>query len=50
MIVGTYVGLVTVGGFLWWYMRYDGGPRISWDSLRHFQNVRHVAASSMLFQ
>ena len=29
MVIGTYVGLATVGGYAWWFMFYEGGPQIS---------------------
>ncbi len=36
MIIGTYVGAATVGGYAWWFMFYEGGPQISWYELTHF--------------
>lgn len=36
MAIGTYVGIGTVGGFAWWYMFYDDGPKMSWHDLTHF--------------
>jgi len=36
MVIGTYVGIATVGGYVWWYMFYEGGPQISFYQLRHF--------------
>ncbi len=29
MVVGTYVGAATVGGYAWWFMFYEHGPQIS---------------------
>lgn len=29
MVIGTYVGLATVGGYAWWFMFYENGPQIS---------------------
>ncbi|ERF71655.1 hypothetical protein EPUS_00644 [Endocarpon pusillum Z07020] len=36
MVVGTYVGAATVGGYAWWFMFYEHGPQISFWQLRHF--------------
>lgn len=36
LVIGTYVGLATVLGFVWWYMFYTGGPQISLYDLTHF--------------
>ena len=33
MVIGTYVGLATVGGYAWWFMVHEGGPKISWWQL-----------------
>jgi P-type Ca2+ transporter type 2A len=33
MVIGTYVGLATVGGYAWWFMFYEGGPRITFWQL-----------------
>ncbi len=37
LVVGLYVGLVTVAGFLWWFLGYEAGGRISWTQLTAFQ-------------
>lgn len=36
LVIGTYVGAATVGGYAWWFMYYSGGPQISWYQLTHF--------------
>ena len=36
LIIGTYVGVATVGGYAWWFMYYSGGPQISFHQLSHF--------------
>lgn len=36
MIIGTYVGMATVGGYAWWFMFYQGGPQISFHQLSNF--------------
>ncbi|KAK3715696.1 hypothetical protein LTR37_006921 [Vermiconidia calcicola] len=35
MVIGTYVGLATVGGYAWWFMFYEGGPKITFWHLTH---------------
>jgi P-type Ca2+ transporter type 2A len=36
MVVGTYVGAATVGGYAWWFMLYEHGPKISFWQLVSF--------------
>ncbi|KAI8993311.1 SERCA-type calcium-translocating P-type ATPase [Pilobolus umbonatus] len=38
MIVGTYVGVATVFGYVWWFMFYAGGPQVSYYQLSHFHS------------
>lgn len=38
MIVGMYVGVATAGGFVWWYLGFEGGPQMTWHQLRDFQH------------
>ena len=38
MVIGTYVGLATVGGYAWWFMFFEGGPQISF-----YQLVRNIS-------
>ncbi|KAI9263497.1 SERCA-type calcium-translocating P-type ATPase [Helicostylum pulchrum] len=38
MAVGTYVGIATVFGYVWWFMYYTGGPQISYYQLSHFHS------------
>ncbi|KCV68436.1 Ca2+ transporting ATPase, sarcoplasmic/endoplasmic reticulum [Fonticula alba] len=38
MVVGLYVGLATVGGYIWWFVSYSGGPQISFWQLRNFHD------------
>jgi Ca2+ transporting ATPase len=38
MIIGTYVGLATVFGYVWWFIYYEGGPQISYYQLVSIQS------------
>lgn len=33
MVIGTYVGLATVGGYAWWFMFYEAGPKVNFYHL-----------------
>ena len=33
IIIGTYVGFATVGGFGYWFMYFENGPKITWQQL-----------------
>ncbi|TGZ71130.1 hypothetical protein CRM22_002807 [Opisthorchis felineus] len=35
MAIGCYVGVATVGSAAWWFMKYSGGPRITYYQLTH---------------
>ncbi|CAI5971971.1 unnamed protein product, partial [Closterium sp. NIES-65] len=36
LVIGIYVGLVTVAAFVWWYMWFADGPKITWTQLVTF--------------
>ncbi|CAO3656056.1 unnamed protein product [Mucor fragilis] len=42
MFVGTYVGIATVFGYVWWFMYYTGGPQISYYQLSHFHHCSEL--------
>ncbi|KXZ41472.1 hypothetical protein GPECTOR_447g340 [Gonium pectorale] len=46
LVVGLYVGLVTVGGFLWWFLKFESGGRLSWAQLTTFQKCSETAAAA----
>ncbi|KAI0982599.1 hypothetical protein GJ496_010971 [Pomphorhynchus laevis] len=35
VVIGTYVGIATVGSAAWWYSSYYDGPLLSWHQLTH---------------
>ncbi|XP_077995727.1 calcium-transporting ATPase sarcoplasmic/endoplasmic reticulum type-like isoform X2 [Glandiceps talaboti] len=35
MAIGIYVGCATVGASVWWFMIYEGGPKLSYWQLSH---------------
>eukprot|EP00177_Eucheuma_denticulatum_P006525 GFKZ01011882.1.p1 GENE.GFKZ01011882.1~~GFKZ01011882.1.p1 ORF type:complete len:1010 (+),score=174.51 GFKZ01011882.1:448-3477(+) len=43
MAIGTYVGIGTVGGFAWWFLFYEGGPRMEWNDLVHFNQCVEIS-------
>jgi Ca2+ transporting ATPase len=32
-LIGTYIGLATVFGFVWWFMFYEDGPHLKWSQI-----------------
>jgi len=46
LLVGLYVGVGTVGGFIWWYLRATAGPHITWEQLTSFHEC---ASNKVLF-
>eukprot|EP00808_Paulinella_micropora_P018822 g31879.t1 len=46
MAIGMYVGVGTCGGFIWWYLYSQSGPRISYYQLTHFHECFKVGAQA----
>jgi P-type Ca2+ transporter type 2A len=47
MVIGTYVGVATVGGFAWWFLALESGPQMAWSDLVSFHTcVDGVAGRS----
>lgn len=46
VVIGMYVGLCTVYGFVWWYLWYSNGPKLTWHALSHFQKCDAAAAAA----
>ncbi|KAG9562772.1 calcium ATPase, partial [Aureobasidium melanogenum] len=38
MVIGTYVGIATVGGYAWYFMFSEAGPKVSFHALTHFHS------------
>lgn len=36
VVIGAYVGLATVAGFIWWFVYADTGPRLPYSELMNF--------------
>lgn len=37
VVIGLYVGLAVVIGFVWWFTYFEGGPQMTFNELRSFQ-------------
>uniref|UniRef100_A0A1J3JF24 Calcium-transporting ATPase n=1 Tax=Noccaea caerulescens TaxID=107243 RepID=A0A1J3JF24_NOCCA len=37
LVIGVYVGLATVAGFIWWFVYSDGGPKLTYSELMNFE-------------
>jgi len=42
LVIGIYVGLGTVGGFVWWFLYASNGPHVSWTQLTHFHDCKEA--------
>ena len=38
LLIGLYVGVATVLGFVWWFLWYSEGPQITFGQLSHFHS------------
>ncbi|KAF9621155.1 hypothetical protein IFM89_016649 [Coptis chinensis] len=36
LVIGAYVGLATVAGFIWWFVYSDSGPKLAYHELINF--------------
>jgi len=46
LAIGLYVGIGTVGGFIWWYLYSAGGPHVTFEQLTNFHSC---AVDTVLF-
>ncbi|XP_010544013.1 PREDICTED: calcium-transporting ATPase 3, endoplasmic reticulum-type [Tarenaya hassleriana] len=37
LVIGVYVGLATVAGFVWWFIYSDSGPKLTYNELMNFE-------------
>ncbi|KAI5598083.1 hypothetical protein BDE02_02G108300 [Populus trichocarpa] len=38
LVIGAYVGLATVAGFMWWFVYSDSGPKLPFKELMNFDS------------
>ncbi|KAH0988374.1 hypothetical protein GBA52_015551 [Prunus armeniaca] len=38
LVIGAYVGLATVAGFIWWFLYSDSGPKLPYSELMNFDS------------
>lgn len=38
LVIGVYVGVATVAGFIWWFIYSDSGPNLSYSELMNFDS------------
>ncbi|KAM7520924.1 hypothetical protein LguiB_019886 [Lonicera macranthoides] len=38
LVIGAYVGLATVAGFIWWFVYSDSGPKLPYTELMNFDS------------
>ncbi|XP_042006440.1 calcium-transporting ATPase 3, endoplasmic reticulum-type-like [Salvia splendens] len=51
LVIGVYVGLATVAGFVWWFIYSDNGPKLSYTELVNFDtcSTRETSYSCTVF-
>lgn len=42
VIIGVYIGVGTVLGFIWYYLYFEFGPRVTWMQLTQVSFVNIV--------
>eukprot|EP00160_Parvularia_atlantis_P015995 Unigene4852_Nuclearia_a/m.14844 Unigene4852_Nuclearia_a/g.14844 ORF Unigene4852_Nuclearia_a/g.14844 Unigene4852_Nuclearia_a/m.14844 type:complete len:1054 (-) Unigene4852_Nuclearia_a:149-3310(-) len=47
IVIGTYVGLATVGGYIYWFMFYEHGPHVTFYQLSHFHSCEEEFAKEL---
>ncbi|CAH9077838.1 unnamed protein product [Cuscuta epithymum] len=51
LVIGAYVGLATIAGFIWWFIYYDNGPKLPYGELMKFDScsMRETSYSCSIF-
>ncbi|XP_065881154.1 calcium-transporting ATPase 3, endoplasmic reticulum-type isoform X1 [Euphorbia lathyris] len=51
LVIGAYVGLATVAGFMWWFLYSDTGPKLPYNELVNFDSClsRETTYSCIIF-
>lgn len=47
LVIGTYVGLATVGGYIYWFIIFEQGPQVSFYQLSHFHDCASTFESEL---
>ncbi|XP_038886243.1 calcium-transporting ATPase 3, endoplasmic reticulum-type isoform X1 [Benincasa hispida] len=52
LVIGAYVGLATIAGFIWWFIYSDSGPKLNYTELMNFDtcSTRETAYSCNIFE
>lgn len=48
LVIGIYVGLATVGGYAWYFMFFNSGPKVSFHALSHFHSCQSLNDPTVL--
>ncbi|KAK6116040.1 hypothetical protein DH2020_008309 [Rehmannia glutinosa] len=51
LVIGVYVGLATIAGFVWWFLYSDNGPKLPYTELMNFDScsTRETSYSCSVF-
>merc|ERR1719361_2223628 len=49
LLIGLYIGVATVLGFVWWFLWYSDGPQVTWGQLSHFHSCGMDTANGKLY-
>lgn len=52
LVIGAYVGLATIAGFAWWFLYFEGGPKLPYKELVNFDTCseRETTYSCNIFE